>query len=116
MVIANSPIRLVPYSPPIKSPWRNVEGWERAVSLAGGVLMLGKGLRRGGAGGLVQLTMGGLALARGISGHCAAKQLLSDQYAEMAEIRLQLETAGRQLAHLQEAAGLAGLNETPAAP
>jgi hypothetical protein len=57
---------------------QNVEGWERAASLAGGLYMLGKGLRRGGLSGMVQLAMGGMALARGFTGHCEAKRVLCE--------------------------------------
>lgn len=66
---------------------QNVEGWERAVSLAGGLYLLGKGLRRGGLGGMVQLAMGGMALARGFSGHCEAKRALCEinEQAKLAE-------------------------------
>lgn len=31
-----------------RNPDQNVQGWERIGSLAGGVLMMGKGVRRGG--------------------------------------------------------------------
>lgn len=57
---------------------QNVHGWERAASLAGGLVMMGKGLRRGGLVGLAELAMGGMALARGISGHCEAKRMWSE--------------------------------------
>lgn len=57
---------------------QNVHGWERAISVAGGLVLMGKGLRRGGLGGLVQLATGGMALLRGISGHCEAKRILSE--------------------------------------
>ena len=40
----------------------NVQGWERAGSLATGVVMVGKGLRRGGFFGLIQIAIGGVAL------------------------------------------------------
>lgn len=56
----------------------NVHGWERAASIAGGLYFMGKGLGRGGLGGIVQLAMGGMALARGISGHCEAKRVLCE--------------------------------------
>ncbi|CDZ93049.1 YgaP-like transmembrane domain [Pseudomonas saudiphocaensis] len=56
----------------------NVHGWERAASIAGGLYFLGKGLARGGLGGILQLGLGGLALARGISGHCEAKRVLCE--------------------------------------
>lgn len=57
---------------------QNVHGWERTASVAGGLVLLGKGLRRGGLSGLLQLAIGGMALARGISGRCEAKRVLSE--------------------------------------
>jgi hypothetical protein len=62
-----------------KTASQNVHGWERTASVAGGLMLLGKGLRRGGVGGLLQLAMGGMALARGISGRCEAKRMLTEQ-------------------------------------
>ncbi len=65
---------------PFQSPSeQNVHGWERAGSLAGGVVMLSKGLRRGGVFGLIEIAIGGMALARGITGHCSAKRLLEKE-------------------------------------
>ncbi|MCW3148943.1 DUF2892 domain-containing protein [Stutzerimonas stutzeri] len=66
---------------------QNVHGWERAASLAGGLYLLGKGLRRGGLGGLLQLAMGGMALSRGVTGRCEAKRIFSEinEQAAMAE-------------------------------
>ncbi len=66
---------------------QNVHGWERAASIAGGLYFLGKGLSRGGLGGLVQLAMGGMALARGVTGQCEGKRVLCDvaEQAKMAE-------------------------------
>ncbi|EWC40064.1 DUF2892 domain-containing protein [Pseudomonas stutzeri] len=61
---------------------QNVHGWERAASLAGGLVMMGKGLRRGGLVGLAELAMGGMALARGISGRCEAKRMLTEMEAK----------------------------------
>lgn len=62
-----------------KTTPQNVHGWERAASLAGGLVLLGKGLRRGGLGGLLELALGGMALARGISGRCEAKRMLTER-------------------------------------
>ncbi|MBA1272713.1 YgaP family membrane protein [Stutzerimonas azotifigens] len=56
----------------------NVHGWERTASVVGGLYFLGKGLRRGGIGGLLQLAVGGMALARGMTGHCEAKRVLCE--------------------------------------
>lgn len=57
---------------------QNVHGWERTASIIGGLYFLGKGLGRGGLGSVLQLAVGGMALARGISGHCEAKRVLCD--------------------------------------
>lgn len=43
-------------------------------------MLLGKGLRRGGVSGLLQLAIGGMALARGISGRCEAKRALTEPH------------------------------------
>jgi len=55
------------------SPEHNVHGLERVGSLAGGALMFSKGLRHGGLIGLLQMVVGGVAVARGVSGHCSTK-------------------------------------------
>ena len=52
----------------------NVTGMERWASVAGGVLLLGKGLRKGGLFGLISLAMGGAAIYRGMTGHCEMKK------------------------------------------
>ncbi|MCF7202606.1 YgaP-like transmembrane domain [Pseudomonas oligotrophica] len=62
-----------------KNAPQNVHGWERTASVAGGVMLLAKGLRRGGIGGLLELALGGMALARGITGRCEAKRMLGEQ-------------------------------------
>ncbi|MCY1395815.1 hypothetical protein D9M71_107680 [compost metagenome] len=75
----------------------NVHGWERAGSVAGGVIMVGKGLRRGGLFGLIQIAIGGVALARGITGHSSAKSLLDKGRRDLDNIRAQIERTGAQL-------------------
>ncbi len=64
----NNPFEPIETTPFQSHPPQNVHGWERIGSLAGGVLMMGKGLRRGGVLGLAQLAIGGMALARGSPG------------------------------------------------
>ena len=61
-----------------KNASKNVQGWERAASIAGGLVFLAKGLGRGGLGGMLQLALGGMALARGVTGHCEAKRVLCE--------------------------------------
>jgi uncharacterized membrane protein len=62
-----------------KTAPKNVHGWERAVSVAGGLVLVGKGLRRGGVLGLFGMVMGGLALVRGMSGRCEFKRALQQR-------------------------------------
>lgn len=88
-------------------PEQNVQGWERIGSLAGGVLMMGKGLRRGGIFGLVQLAIGGAVLARGITGHCSAKAVLDKSRSEMDEARSRIHKAGAELSKLKTKAEVA---------
>jgi len=65
-----------------KNAPQNVHGWERTASVAGGVMLLAKGLRRGGLFGLVELALGGMALARGgVTGRCEAKRMLTEHEA-----------------------------------
>lgn len=54
----------------------NVHGWERTLSIAGGFFLLACGLRKGGLTGLAELGLGGIALARGMTGQCAVKRAL----------------------------------------
>jgi hypothetical protein len=80
---------------------QNVEGWERIGSLAGGVVMVGKGLRRGGIFGLIQVAIGGVALARGITGHSSAKSLLEKSRQDMNNVRAKIQRAGEELKALK---------------
>ncbi|MNY39048.1 hypothetical protein D3C86_1737120 [compost metagenome] len=59
--------------------------------------MVGKGLRRGGLFGLIQIAIGGVALARGITGHSSAKSLLDKGRRDLDNIRAQIERTGAQL-------------------
>lgn len=99
-------------STPFQSPSeQNVQGWERVGSLAGGVVMVGKGLRRGGIFGLIQVAIGGVALARGITGHSSAKSLVEKGRQDMNNVRAKIQRAGEELKTLKanaEAATVTG--------
>ena len=82
----------------------NVHGWERASSLAGGALMIGKGLRHGGLVGLLQIAVGGLALARGFSGHCATKAWWQRHRQEYQRLRSDIERSAADLEALKASA------------
>ncbi|MFY0730172.1 YgaP family membrane protein [Pseudomonas sp. NFX15] len=89
-------------STPFQSPSeQNVQGWERIGSLAGGMVMVGKGLRRGGIFGLIQVAIGGVALARGITGHSSAKSLLEKSRQDMNNVRAKIQRAGEELSQLK---------------
>ncbi|EJM08982.1 Protein of unknown function (DUF2892) [Pseudomonas sp. GM18] len=92
-------------------PAQNVQGWERIGSLAGGAVMVGKGLRRGGMFGLIQVAIGGVALARGITGHSSAKSFLEKSRQDMDNVREKIERTGKELSRLKanaEAATVTG--------
>jgi len=89
-------------STPFQTPSeQNVHGWERAGSVAGGVLMMGKGLRRGGIFGLIQVAIGGVALARGITGHSSLKSMIEKSRQDMDIVRAKIERAGEELSKLK---------------
>lgn len=89
------------------APEQNVQGWERIGSLAGGVLMMGKGLRRGGIFGLIQLAIGGAVLARGITGHCSAKAMVEKGRSDMDQAKTRIQRAGAELSKLKTKAEVA---------
>ena len=80
---------------------QNVHGWERAGSVAGGIVMMGKGLRRGGIFGLIQVAIGGVALARGITGHSSLKSMIEKSRQDMDNVRAKIERAGEELSKLK---------------
>ncbi len=88
-------------------PEQNVQGWERVGSLAGGVLMMGKGLRRGGFFGLIQLAIGGAVLARGITGHCSAKSMVEKSRNDLDIAKSRIKRAGDELSLLKTKAEVA---------
>ncbi|RKS23784.1 DUF2892 family protein [Pseudomonas sp. WPR_5_2] len=89
-------------STPFQTPTdHNVQGWERIGSLAGGVVMVGKGLRRGGLFGLIQVAIGGVALARGITGHSSVKSLLEKSRQDMDNVRAKIQRASEDLKQLK---------------
>ncbi|PKH36718.1 hypothetical protein BI292_25135 [Pseudomonas sp. 43NM1] len=90
------------HSTPFQTPSeQNVQGWERIGSLAGGVVMVGKGLRRGGVFGLIQVAIGGVAMARGITGHSSVKSLLEKSRQDINNVRAKIERAGDELSRLK---------------
>ncbi|MHA7116757.1 DUF2892 domain-containing protein [Pseudomonas promysalinigenes] len=82
----------------------NVHGLERAGSLAGGALMFTKGLRHGGLIGLLQMAVGGLAVARGISGHCATKAWWQKHRQEYQRLRSDIQRSAADLEALKASA------------
>ncbi|MBA1201457.1 DUF2892 domain-containing protein [Pseudomonas capeferrum] len=85
----------------------NVHGLERASSLAGGAFMISKGLRHGGLAGILQVAVGGLALMRGVKGHCSAKAWLQRHRNELHDLRSDIEGKAADLAALKANADVA---------
>lgn len=90
--------------PASSSTETNVHGWERAGSLAGGLVLVGKGIRRGGLFGLIQIALGGVALSRGFTGRSKTKSLLAKGREELDGLRGNIERAGDQLKGLKSSA------------
>ena len=86
------------------SPEHNAQGLERVGSLAGGALMFSKGLRHGGLVGLLQMVVGGLAVARGVSGHCSTKAWWQRHRQEYNRLRSDIERSAEQLQALKASA------------
>ncbi|MCX2889796.1 DUF2892 domain-containing protein [Pseudomonas sp. LB-090624] len=86
------------------SSQHNVHGLERVGSLAGGALMFSKGLRHGGLVGLLQMVVGGLAVARGVSGHCSTKAWWQQHRQEYHRLRSDIERSASELAALKASA------------
>jgi uncharacterized membrane protein len=89
------------------SPEHNVQGLERVGSLAGGALMFSKGLRHGGLVGLLQMVVGGMAVARGVSGHCSTKAWWQRHRQEYNQLRADIEDSAAQLQALKASANAA---------
>jgi hypothetical protein len=75
----------------------NVQGFERTASIVGGVMLLGCGIRKGGLAGLIEMALGGMAIARGATGRCAMKRALCQacakgEYGEHGSVRHSGET------------------------
>lgn len=64
-------------SPKAVIPYQNVHGWERTASIGGGLLLIARGLRKGGLFGLLNLGMGSMGVLRGITGHCEVKRVMT---------------------------------------
>jgi hypothetical protein len=95
-------LNLVKSAPLQPVPEHNVHGWERAGSILVGVASVVKGVRRGGVFGLVQLAIGGVALARGFTGHSRIKSVIEKSREDMDSVRAQIERAGAQLSKLKD--------------
>ncbi|KTC25707.1 hypothetical protein AO391_05650 [Pseudomonas marginalis ICMP 9505] len=98
---------IIEHAPLETQPGQNVHGWERIGSVAGGVMLVGKGLRRGGIFGLIQVAIGGVALVRGVTGHSSLKDKLEEGRQEMNTVRTKIERAGQELKNLKTKAEVA---------
>ncbi|WP_022963723.1 YgaP family membrane protein [Halopseudomonas pelagia] len=65
-----------------KNLTQNVGEFERVASVVSGLLLVGKAVRRGGLGGILQFAIGSMALARGFTGHCEAKRIFNEALEE----------------------------------
>lgn len=70
---------------------QNVRGWERLLSIGGGLLLAALGASKQGQQGNRQLSAGGLLLLRGLSGHCSVKSAAQDPLEEIRYLRARVQ-------------------------
>jgi len=70
---------------------QNVRGWERLLSIGGGLLFAALGAGKQGQQGNRQLSVGGLLLLRGLSGHCSVKSAVDDPLEEIRYLRARVQ-------------------------
>ena len=88
-------------SPKAIIPYQNVHGWERTASIGGGLLLIARGLRRGGLSGLINLGLGGMGIWRGVTGHCEVKRVLERTLATPAQQTLCSDTRPMPQLHME---------------
>lgn len=76
-MIPSQPLLVSPRTDPERGGSSDLSGVERLLSGALGGWLVARGLRKGGFFGLLGLAVGGVAIARGGSGQCAAKRALA---------------------------------------
>lgn len=90
-----------PPSPKAVIPYQNVYGWERTASIGGGLLLIARGLRKGGLFGLINLGLGGMGVWRGVTGHCEVKRVLTRTRMTPAQQTLCTDTQPLSQLHMQ---------------
>lgn len=78
----------------------DIGGWERGLSLALGLGLLGLGLNRRDEIGLGSIGFGALLLARGLTGHCSVTGMLKSPHDELHYLRDELHKGKQRIAEL----------------
>lgn len=101
---------------------QNVRGWERLLSIGGGLLLAALGASKQGQLGNRQLSAGSLLLLRGLSGHCSVKSAVDDPLEEIRYLRARVQRAqelllmAEELADRTRTAATSPVPPTPVAP
>ncbi|TBU93975.1 hypothetical protein DNK44_09885 [Pseudomonas dryadis] len=95
---------------------QNVRGWERLLSIGGGLLFAALGASQEGRRGNRQLSLGGLLLLRGLSGHCSVKSAVDDPLEEIRYLRARIQRAQELLMMLEEVVDPPAAAPQPAPP
>lgn len=93
---------------------QNVRGWERLLSIGGGLLLAALGASKRGQSGNRQLSVGGLLLLRGLSGHCSVKSAVDDPLEEIRYLRARVQRLQELVLMAEELADRT--RATPASP
>ncbi|TBU83430.1 DUF2892 domain-containing protein [Pseudomonas daroniae] len=95
---------------------QNVRGWERLLSIGGGLLLAALGASKQGQLGNRQLSAGSLLLLRGLSGHCSVKSAVDDPLEEIRYLRARIQRAQELLLMAEELADRTRTAATPPVP
>lgn len=93
---------------------QNVRGWERLLSIGGGLLFAALGAGKSGQAGNRQLSVGSLLLLRGLSGHCSVKSALDDPLEEIRYLRARVQRLQELVMMAEELADRTAVPPAPA--
>lgn len=81
---------------------QNVQGLERVMCITGGTVLLATGIHNGGLLGVLRAIFGGVILARGVVGHCPAKEIIVERQQELLAVKEKIRELTEQLATLSK--------------
>ncbi len=95
-------LKIPPRIDPDASKPGDIQGWERALSTALGLGLLGLGLNRRDEFGLGSIGFGVVLLARGLTGHCSVTGMIRSPHDELRYLQDELHKGKQRMAELYQ--------------